>query len=216
MIEDENFTLHKPLVKEFCNRLIKEKLNIWWSCPSGVRLDTLDLGMLKLMEKSGCYSLAVGVEFGSQRIHDITKKHLTLEKIKEKVALFKHVNIKTTGFFMFGIPGETKEEMIKTIKFAKSLNLDRAQFNNFMPLPGSEIYKIMRSKGLKKIDHDHFFVHDVGYVPKGMSRKQMKNLQRRAYIEFYLRPRIILGVLGDIMSFGHLKKLVKRFLDSIA
>ena len=45
-------------VGDYLARLVKEKLNITWSCPSGVRLDTLDLEMLKLMEKSGCHSLS--------------------------------------------------------------------------------------------------------------------------------------------------------------
>ena len=215
LIEDENFTLHKDLVKEFCETLIKNNLNIHWSCPSGVRIDTLDKEMLKLMEKAGCYYLSIGIEFGSQRIHDLTKKHLTLEKIKEKIDLFKYVNIRTAGFFMMGIPGETREEMIKTIKFAKQLRIDRAQFNNFMPLPGSALYKELREKGMEEIDYDHFFVHDVGFVPEGMTKKEMKKLQRKAYLEFYLRPRIILSLLKDLTSFKQFFRLFKRFIDGL-
>lgn len=215
LIEDENFTLHKQLVHDFCNSLLRENLKITWSCPSGVRLDTLDLEMLKLMQKSGCHSLSVGVEFGSQRIHELTKKHLTLEKIKEKVELFKHVKIKTTGFFMFGIPGETKKEMLQTIKFAKSLRLDRAQFNNFMPLPGSEVYKKLKEQGMKEINYNHFFVHDVGFVPKGLTQKEMKNIQRKAYLEFYLRPRIVFGLIREINSLKQFVRLFNRFLDGL-
>ena len=46
---------------EFCNKVIDQNLDINWSCPSGVRLDTLDEEMLHLMEKSGCYSLSVSI-----------------------------------------------------------------------------------------------------------------------------------------------------------
>ncbi len=215
LIEDENFTLHKSLVHEFCGQLISQQLKITWSCPSGVRLDTLDLDTLKMMERSGCHSLAVGVEFGSQRIHDLTKKNLTLETIKERVALFQHVKIKVTGFFMFGIPGETEQEMVQTIQFAKSLNLDRAQFNNFMPLPGSALYTQLKSEGMRSIDYDHFFVHAVSYAPQGMTRKQVKNIQRRAYLEFYLRPKIMWGLLREITSWKHLWRLVIRFIDGL-
>lgn len=215
LIEDENFTVHKTLVHEFCDALIKQRLNITWSCPSGVRLDTLDLEMLRHMQRAGCHSLSIGIEFGSQRIHEITKKHLTLKTIKEKVALFKHVDIQTTGFFMFGIPTETKQEMLQTIKFAKSLDIDRAQFNNFMPLPGSEIYERFKKQGMKEVDYNHFFVHDVGYVPKGITRKEMKNIQRKAYIGFYLRPKIIIGLLKQIISVKQFIKLFKRFLDGM-
>jgi len=215
LIEDENFTLHKSLVYDFCNELLESNLNIAWSCPSGVRLDTLDLDMLKLMERAGCHSLSVGVEFGSQRIHDLTKKHLTIEKIKEKVSLFGQTNIKVTGFFMFGIPGETKDEMIRTIKLAKSLNIDRAQFNNFMPLPGSQLYNQLKNEGMANIDYNHFFVHDVGYVPKGFTRGRIKNLQRRAYLEFYLRPKTIFNLIREVTSLKQLYYLTKRFIDGL-
>ena len=215
LIEDENFTLHKQLVYDFCNQLIDKKINITWSCPSGVRLDTLDLPMLELMEKAGCHSLAVGVEFGSQRIHDITLKNLKIKTIKEKVDLFRGTNIKVTGFFMFGIPGETRKEMIQTIKFAKSLRIDRAQFNNYMPLPGSMLYDKLKKEGMDSIDYDHFFVHDVGYVPQGFTRKQIKNIQRRAYLEFYLRIRIIIGLIKEITSFRQFFRLLNRFIDGL-
>jgi len=216
LIEDENFTLHKNLVLEFCSRLINERLNINWSCPSGVRLDTLDKEMLASMERAGCHSLSVGVEFGSQRILDLTKKGMNIETIKKKIALFKKSNIRVTGFFMMGYPGETKEDIKKTIKLAKELDIDRAQFNNFMPLPGSEIYNVLKEEGkLDKLRIDHFFVHDVGFIPEGMTEKELKKLQKKAYLGFYLRPRIIFGLLKDIKNFKHFKFLFKRFLDSI-
>jgi radical SAM superfamily enzyme YgiQ (UPF0313 family) len=180
-----------------------------------VRLDTLDLDMLKLMEKSGCHSLGVGVEFGSQRIHILTKKHLTIDIIKEKIALLGKTNIKVTGFFLFGIPGETREEMLQTIKLAKSLKIDRAHFSNFMPLPGSELYAQLKSAGRDDIDYNHFFVHDVGFVTNGLTRRQIKNMQRRAYLEFYLRPRIITGLIMEITSFRQFYRLLKRFFDAL-
>jgi anaerobic magnesium-protoporphyrin IX monomethyl ester cyclase len=214
-IEDENFTLHKKLVMEFCNELMRNRFNVSWACPAGVRLDTLDAEMLNLMQRSGCHSLAVGVEFGSQRIHELTKKRLSLDIIKNKIELLGRYDIKITGFFLMGIPGETKKEMIDTIKFAKKLRIHRAQFNNFMPLPGSEIYRELKRTGELKIDTDRFFVHDVGYVPKGMTMKEMKNLQRRAYLEFYLRPGIIFGLIREVKDFRQFMKLIQRFRDGL-
>ncbi|MBN1596468.1 B12-binding domain-containing radical SAM protein [candidate division FCPU426 bacterium] len=216
LIEDENFTAHKNLVQEFCQKLVAAGLNIHWSCPSGVRLDTLTEENLKLMEQSGCYSLSVGIEFGSQRIHDLTKKKLTLEVIREKLDLIRRrTAIKTTGFFLFGIPGESRSEMEATVRFAKSLDIDRAQFNNFMPLPGSEIYRELKRRGQAQFDYDRFFVHDVAYVPEGMTLKEMKNLQRRAYLGFYLRPVIIWNILKEIISPRHFYRLLKRFFDAM-
>ena len=171
---------------------------------------------LDLMEASGCHSLNLGIEFGSQRIHDLARKSLTLEKIKEKMELFKDCNIKTTGFFLFGIPSETREEMEETIKFAKKLPINRAQFNLLMPLPGTAIYEDLKREGKEKeLNYDHFFVHDVGYVPEGFTRKQMKWLHRKAYIEFYFRPRIIIETLKSIVTLKQFFWLTKRFADAM-
>ncbi len=217
MIEDENFTLHKNLVFEFCQALIKNRLNINWSCSSGIRLDTLDSGMLKAMEKSGCHSLSVGIEFGSQRVLNLTRKNFTLQTIKEKIARIRNTGIKITGFFMMGMPTETEEEMRQTIKFSKEVDIDRAQFNNFMPLPGSPIYEDLELNN--RLDPEitrHFFVHDVGYVPGGLTAKKLKNLQRQAYLGFYLRPKILWNIIKEIKDFDHLTRLLHRFHDAMA
>jgi radical SAM superfamily enzyme YgiQ (UPF0313 family) len=216
MIEDENFTLHRDLVLKFCKRLIDEKLNIFWGCPSGVRLDTLDLEMVQLMEKSGCHSFSVGIEFGSQRILDLSRKQLRLSTIKEKIKMIRETKIKITGFFMMGIPGETLEEMEKTAKFSRELDIDRAQFNNFMPLPGSRLFdELVEKNEINDVDTNRFFVHDVAYVPKGLTAEQLKNLQRRAYLRFYLRFSILWRLLKEIDNPAHLARLLYRFFDAI-
>lgn len=213
-IEDENFTFNKQLVMKFCDRLLKENINMSWSIPAGVSINTLDREMLVLMEKSGCYSIGIGIEFGSQRMFDLTKKRLRIETIREKLELFHGLNIKKTGFFLLSVPGETLEEMKKTIEFALSLPLERAQFNNFMPLPGSEIWENLKKNGkLKQIDWEKIFVHEVSYVDNGIKSSDIKRLQRIAVLRFYLRPGIIMNIIREIRSFRHLKFLLKRLID---
>lgn len=215
-IEDENLTLRKSLVMEFCERLLKEEIGMSWSLPAGVSIDTFDREMLILMERAGLYSIALGIEFGSQRMLDITKKRLTIEKIREKLELFKGLNIKKTGFFLFAVPGETIQEMKETIKFALSLPLDRAQFNNFMPLPGSALWEdLKKNNKLNEIEWNRFYVHDVGYVDEGYKRSDIKRLQRIALLRFYLRPKIIMNIIGEIRSIWHLKFLLKRIIDAL-
>jgi radical SAM superfamily enzyme YgiQ (UPF0313 family) len=215
-IEDENFTESSEFVLEFCQRLSEEHLGMSWSLPSGVRLDNLTREMLTAMAKAGCYSLAVGIEFGSDRLLRMTGKGLTLEMIRERVKLFDGLGIKLTGFFMFGIPGETREEMADTVRLALELPLDRAQFNNFMPLPGSlEWEKLSKAGRLNAVDWDRFFVHDVPYTDGVVSAKELKWIQRNALIRFYFRPRIMIGVIREIRSFRHMMYLVKRFADAL-
>jgi anaerobic magnesium-protoporphyrin IX monomethyl ester cyclase len=215
-LEDENFTLSKQYVLEFCDALERSGLGLSWSLPSGVRIDTLDADLLDRMERAGCYSLALGIEFGTDRVMQLAKKGLTVGKIRKKMGLFRGRRIKTTGFFLFGVPGEKYEEMQKTLEFALELPLDRAQFNNFMPLPGSGIWtELALADRLGRLDWDRMFVHDVAYCDEGIMPHQIKSLQRKAYLRFYLRPRILFSLVREIRSFHHLKFLLKRLIDAI-
>lgn len=216
LIEDENFTLYRKLVQEFCDRILKEDLKINFSFPSGVRLDTLNTEMLMNMKRAGCHSLSVGIEFGSERILKLTNKKLTINVIEDKIKLIKQAGIKITGFFLMGIPGESFEEMKQTVRLSRRLPIDRAQFNNFMPLPGSELYYQLKKEGkLNGIDTNSFFVHDVAFAPEGVSKKQIKQLQRWAYISFYTHPRRLFKILKDVKGIKHFYFLVKRFIDGL-
>ena len=78
---DDNFTLNKNYVQEFCAKLLKKDFKVSWCCPNGVRLDTLDRKILELMKAAGCYYISVGIESGSDRILKSMKKNLTKIKI---------------------------------------------------------------------------------------------------------------------------------------
>ncbi|UCE07590.1 MAG: B12-binding domain-containing radical SAM protein, partial [bacterium] len=140
-IEDDNFTLDKKYVVDFSNEIIKLRLDISFALPNGVRLDTIDEEVLPLMEKAGFYSMAVGIESGSDKILQLMKKRTSVKVIKEKIDLIKkHTNIKLTGFFLMGYPEETETDILETISFATSLNIDKASFMFVMPLPGTELW----------------------------------------------------------------------------
>ncbi len=212
-ILDDNFTLRKNFVKEFSERLISEKIDISWTCPNGVRLDTLDEDVVNAMKSSGCYTISVGIESGSQRILDNMKKGLTLNKIRRKIEIIKKCGITVNGFFIIGYPGETRQEIMQTITFAKSLPLARAIFYNYLPLPGTNIYKQLISTGeLEKVEWDRVFQAAVPYSPKGISKKELNKLQREAHLNFYLRCSVIVDLLKEIKSLKQLKYIIRRVM----
>ncbi|MDD5253486.1 MAG: radical SAM protein [Candidatus Nanoarchaeia archaeon] len=213
-IVDDTFTLDRQRVIDFCNELIKRKIRITYTFPNGVRLDTLDEELLRLLKKTGCYAMSVGIESGSQEILNDMKKNLNLKLIKEKIDLINKIGIDVNGFFIVGYPGETRKTILKTIKFAKKLKIKRAHFSAFLPLPGTESTKKLKDNGkINKIDYSKLFYSDVPYSPDGMTRKELKQLQRRAFLEFYLRPRIIWYMILEIKTFDHLLSLLKRARD---
>jgi len=213
-IEDDNFTFNPQFVRNFCGKLKENNLNITWTCPNGVRLDTLTEELLMTMKNAGLYSISVGVESGSERILENMKKSLTKDKIREKVALIKKCGLEVSGFFIIGYPGETIDDIMQTINFSLELGLKRAGFSLFKPFPGTEITRKLTESGeLKEMsdeDWGRFVLADSIYAPQGFTREQMKKLRKKALFRFYFRPKIMLRFLSEIRSFGHFKLIVVR------
>ena len=150
--EDDNFTLKRERVLEFCEGLSRLNMGVTWALPNGLRLDKLDKEVLQAMERAGCYGFAVGIESGSQRVLNLMAKHLTLERIEEQLHLIASTTkIDVTGFFILGFPGETREEMQETIRFAMRLPMVKANFGSYMPHPGTKEYRKLKADG--KLDH---------------------------------------------------------------
>jgi len=213
-IEDDNFTFYPDLVYEFCKKLKENHLDITWTCPNGVRLDSLTKELLMAMKDAGLYSISVGIESGSDKILKDMKKSLTKKTIMEKVKLIKNCGLEVSGFFIIGYPTETKKDIMETINFAKDLDLKRAGFSLFKPFPGTEITRELMERGeVKKMsdeDWAHFVLADAVYSPPGFTRKEMKELRRQALLRFYLRPKIIFKFFGEIKNLKHLEVVLKR------
>jgi anaerobic magnesium-protoporphyrin IX monomethyl ester cyclase len=211
-IEDDNFTMNRKFVEDFCNKLISKNFGITWTCPNGIRLDTLDESLIKLMKKSGLYSISVGIESGSDKIRKLMRKNLNTKTIEEKIRLIKKCGIENiTGFLIVGYPGETPEDIKRTINLSLKLPLTRATFSAFKPFPGTDAYdELVKNKELKGLDYSNFSLDKIAWSPKGISIKQLKNLRRQAFLRFYFRPKIIFRMLKDIKNLENLKFILVR------
>lgn len=211
---DDMFNVSKKRVVEFCEHLEIRNWDISYTFPNGLRLNTLDKESLDCMKRTGAYAFTVGIESGSQKILDSMNKKLTLELIREKVDLIANAGIEPSGFFLIGFPGETKDDMEKTLAFAKSLPLKRAHFSNFLPLPGTEATaRLLESGEINEPDWEDLSYSHTPYSPPGISKKELKAFQRRAFLEFHLRPKILFKMIREINSLFHLKSIVSRAKD---
>ncbi len=211
-IVDDNATMNRKFIKEFLEGLINLNLNISWAVPNGIRMDTLDTEILDLMKRSGLYLVSLGIESGSDRILKAMKKNITTDKIRKYAKMIRETGFDMAGFFILGFPTETKQEIEETIKFSLELDLIRANYFTYLPFPGTESYNQLLTTGeLNKIDLENFYFMNAAYTPKGMTRDQLKSLQRKAFIKFFFRPKIIYKNIIGIKSFEHFKFLSKRF-----
>ena len=214
MIQDDNLTFRKNVVLEFCQKI--KYLQIDWNCLNGIRLDFIDEEIVSAMKDAGCYAVAVGIESGSQKILDDMNKKLKLEQIKQKINILSKYKMQIVGEFIIGYPTETKEDILKTIEFAKSLPIDRAAFANFMPLPGSYIYNQLKEEGrLNNCNYGDMSYYKVSQsFTSYVSTNELDILLKKAIRSFHLRPLILYKTVKNIGSFSNFLNLCRRFVKN--
>jgi len=141
---DDTFTAIPKRVIDLCKLIIENNIKVQWSCLS--RVDTINEEMVKWMKKAGCKRIGFGVESGSQRILDLYNKGVDIEKSIDNVLLCKKYGIECAAFFLFGYPGETEEDLQKSIDYAIRAKLNFIAFDQLIPYPGTPLFGQLRDK----------------------------------------------------------------------
>lgn len=208
---DDTFTLDQKRAGRICDGIIKHAWNLSWGASS--RVDTLSKTLVEKMKKAGCWIIYLGIESGSQKILDAIGKRITVGQVKKAVKNVKEAGIKVLGSFIIGFLQDNPQTVKETIKFAKSLNLDYAQFSVLTPYPRTPIYDYASKNNLllTKEWAKYTAVEPVMKIEE-MSEKHLKALFQRAYISFYLRPRITLEWLKN-KQFTFIRTGVKALIN---
>lgn len=143
-LADDLFTADMKHAKHVCEEILKRGLKFHWLPRSGIRVDKVSAELLRIMKDAGCYHIPFGIESGNQQILDNIKKNVTIEEIKNAIRLSKEAGLETTGYFMFGLPGETPETVQETIDLALELKLDHIKFGITVPLPGTPLFEQLK------------------------------------------------------------------------
>jgi anaerobic magnesium-protoporphyrin IX monomethyl ester cyclase len=192
--EADLFTVKKEFVYDLCNTIIKEGLQLRWSCNS--RVDFVDEEELKLMQKAGCFMIAWGLESGSETVLKRARKGTTVARIEQTIAASHRAGIKNWGYFIIGLPGETVETIQQTIALSKKIPVDIALFHIATPYPGTPFYYEAVENGWINMDRweDYdMYSHTVLSYPH-LSSKDLEYWAKRAAREWSLRP-------GPMMTF---------------
>lgn len=136
------FTASKKNILEFCSKLIDLDIGIKWNCSA--RADTLDEEIIRLMAKSGCYKILLGIETGSQRMQSVINKHLTISEVKNTIQLLDKYGIEMQVNFIYGLPTEKEEDLIESLKLIRfcveEMQIQETTIHRCMCFPGTHIY----------------------------------------------------------------------------
>jgi anaerobic magnesium-protoporphyrin IX monomethyl ester cyclase len=211
---DDNFAQNKKRTLEICNAIKNLKTKLAFSSFNGVRADSVDEEILGELKSIGFVNIGFGVESGNQRILERIKKGVKLDTIRSAFKMSKKAGLQVWGFFIIGLPGETKDTVRDTINFAKELDPDFAKFLILKPYPGSEVFdELTRDDLIFDHNYDYYGVYTrpVHRLPE-LTEHEMLFLQRKANREFYFRPRKIIQHFKRIKSITQLKYNLKSAL----
>lgn len=187
---DDAFNIDHDRAKTICRMLIELDFGLALAFPNGVRADHLDSELVDLLAKTGTTNMAIGVETASPELQKAIGKNLDLETAKKAVTLADKAGIVTSGYFMLGFPGETREQMQKTIAYAESMDLFFASFFIVTPYPGTPLW----DQVLSSVDQSTINFSDYnylsGYFNLGeVSGDELRLMQKEAYRRFYSKKR---------------------------
>ena len=142
---DDIFGLKPGWIKAFADLIEKENVKFKFKMQGRVDL-LLEENNIKDLARAGCDNIWMGAESGSQKILDAMDKGTTVKQIFEATRLLKKNNIKPSFFIQFGYPGETKEDIEKTISMINTLLPYEIGISVSYPLPGTVFYEKVKSQ----------------------------------------------------------------------
>ena len=214
-IRDDNFTLKKERVLEFCEELRLSGLYIMWNCQA--RVDTVDEEMLLAMKRCGLEHIQYGVESGSDKILKKYDKSITTAKITETAAATRKLGIYMSFYLMAGMFDETPEDINATIKLIKKTLQHDVIVSPVAYYPGTEIYNCAKESG-DISDSVWFKNHDSGiylnnlkkttpWMQKILEEAEVISAKARYTLKDFKSHRKLCGEncwMTDIMEGDHL------------
>lgn len=212
LFQDPTFTINTKRVVDLCQQMIAEGLDFTWSC--NAELKSLNEEKVAWMKQAGCHTVSVGIESGDEVILKQYSKPIRAREIQDKIQLAKKYNLKILGYFIIGLPGETKESIERTIRLAKSLPLDLASFAIATPDVGTRLRQEAIGRGLISPDLLTFDSTEFPvFESPELRREEIWNLRQKANREFYLRPSYIFKRLKEIRTIRDLKLSISNALS---
>lgn len=176
MVQDD--TLPEERAGELSEALLSAEGKISWSCYARAQLS---YETLKLMKKAGCRNLHVGYESANPRVLKNIKKGLTVEGMSKFTEDAKKAGLHIHADFAIGFDGETIKGIRETIKWAKKLDPDTAQFQLMIPYPCTPFYeRLNKEQWLNEKNEPDY---------PNLSNREMRKLAKKAYREFYFSRR---------------------------
>ncbi len=213
-ITDDIFGLKPNWIKEFSEELNHLKINIPYKCLSRPDL-LLKENTIRELKNSGCKTIWIGAESGSQKILDAMDKGTKVEQIYEAAKKVREAEMEIAFFIQFGYSGENWDDICQTRKMIRNCIPDDIGISVSYPLPGTIFHQRIKAEMKSKTNWEdsddldlifsgtyerkfykllHRFVHTEYRIVKTLRKRKWKDIPYAVYYltrYFLLRIRII-------------------------
>ncbi len=200
---DDTFTADYDRAMQICREIKARRLDFTWFASACV--NQVDKPLLQAMKDAGCWAILFGADSGVQKTLNALRKATTLDQIRRDVRAAKDVGLQVSTPFIFGAPGETFADGLKTIEFAIELNADLANFHALTPFPGTYLFDHLDKYGTVSDNLSDRTYQSAAFVPHTMTRDEILTLRQLAFRRFYSRPAFLLKRLFNIRTLNDCK-----------
>jgi len=202
--DDDTFTDDLPRAEAIARRL--GPLGLTWSVNAKA---TVPHATLKVLKDNGLRLLLVGYESGSQQILNNVKKGVRLDAARRFTRDAKALGITIHGTFILGLPGETRETIAETIRFAREIDPDTIQVSLAAPYPGTALYEEAQRNGW--LEDDGGLVDGTGVQQSALGyphlpRTEIFRSLDEFYRRFYFRPRKMISLAAEMLGDRHVMR----------
>lgn len=211
--DDDTFTDDRPRAEAIARGL--GKLGVTWSCnaKANVPYDTL-----KVMRDNGLRLLLVGFESGNQQILHNIKKGMRIEVARQFAKDCHKLGITIHGTFIIGLPGETRDTIEETIRYAMDINPHTIQVSLAAPYPGTFLYDQavendwLVNEAKDMVQNEGFQISSIAYPH--LSQEEIFEAVATFYKRFYFRPRKIADITMEmLLSWDMLKRRLREGVE---
>ncbi|MEC4676250.1 MAG: radical SAM protein [Nitrospirota bacterium] len=204
---DDTLAANYDRAMKIAKEIKARKLDFTWFASACV--SQVDKPLLQAFKDAGCWAILFGAESGVQKDLNSIKKGITLDQTRKAVKTAKEVGLKVLTPFLFGIPGQTFEDGLKSIEFACEIDPDVANFHALTPFPGSELYDNIEKYGTMSDDTTDYTYQGAAFTPYSLTREEIWKLRQIAFKKFYSRPKYIAGRIIRMRTVDDLKAALK-------
>lgn len=185
--EDDNFTADKERAKEICRRMIAEHLQFKETFFFGRTDMAKDEELLQLLHDAHLTRVLIGIESLNQKALDSVDKHQNIDDIRRAGAACKKYGIRVIASIVLGLDEDGKEDMRRSVEFAKSIDAYQLQPAVLTPFPGTPVYEQMKREHrlLPDWSWTNYDMMNVTFVPKKLTPWELQEEFYHASRRFY-------------------------------